>query len=69
MIELPIINYKGKKYFFDYRLKQLREVDNYSQTIKFIDLSSDEAELLFYALKTNKPKIIKINMEEIEHKL
>jgi hypothetical protein len=36
---LPVVNLDGEAYFFDFRLSQLRKVD---EPHKFIDLSSSE---------------------------
>jgi len=43
---LPIVVYKGKKFFVDERLRQLRNVLNPHEFIDFLDLDVSVEELL-----------------------
>jgi len=40
--QLPIIDYKGKKYFRDDRLRQIRNVDNPHEYVDFEDMNGGE---------------------------
>lgn len=62
---LPIITYKNKSYFFDYKLQELREI----KTIRSIFLNVQELELFAYAIEQKSKRLIKINFQEIEYKL
>jgi hypothetical protein len=42
--QLPIIDYKGKKYFRDDRLGQIRNVENPHDYVEFEDLETDGGE-------------------------
>ena len=42
MRQLPVIDYKGKKYFRDDRLRQIRNVDNPHDYVDFEDLNSSQ---------------------------
>lgn len=63
--QLPTIKHKKKKYFFDYRLQELREIN----TLRSIFLNNTELELLSYAIEKNSLRLIKLNMLELEYKL
>jgi len=40
--QLPIIDYKGKKYFRDDRLRQIRNVDNPHDYVDFEEMSGGD---------------------------
>lgn len=40
-MKLPTITYKGKKYYIDFRLQEIRDVKN-AEPIKFIDIKEDK---------------------------
>jgi len=42
--QLPTIEYKGKKYFRDDRLRQIRNVDNPHDYIEFEDMQNNGGE-------------------------
>lgn len=48
-MSLPIYKHEGKTYFFDARLRQLRNVDNPHD---YIDLTSDEVDTIIEILDT-----------------
>jgi len=40
--QLPVIDYKGKKYFRDDRLRQIRNVENPHDYVDFEDMNGGE---------------------------
>ena len=65
--ELPRITWRNKKFTFDYRLRELREIKG--KKIDFINLTNQEAELLNFALEKRNIKLINTNMNELSWKL
>lgn len=64
---LPEINWKGRKFTFDYRLNELRQIVD-DNKINFICLNNQETELLAFAIRTGDRRLINNNMEDLSWK-
>ena len=65
--KLPKIPWKGKIYTFDYRLSELRQIQQ-GKYPRFIHLNNIENERLQYAIETHNKSLIYSNMRNLEWK-
>ena len=64
MVKLPIIRYNDKDFTFDYRLRQLRILTDLG--IKFIDLTKNETDLLYYVMSLDDENLLIKEMDKLQ---